>query len=196
MNSIHTLFKGTSYWVIAILVLLLCSCSSDAEFNGVVCDNHFDILTVLDEQQEAIDERGWTGKKIIIVGEQIDTVYLNTPGFIENFNVLREFDIDQPNLIGRYNCTDSTDGEYLIQNFRATDDRLQVRHLYLRSKGDEHEEIGGVKYVGSPMASIEKSFTWNIPEKRVSLDIEYINLFGTHHNYQIQLIWPAESSKN
>ena len=171
--------------------LLLSSCSPGEGEEAGICDSHFDIHFHLDEWEERFSQRDVSGIKVIIANGETDSLNLSATQLIENFSALREFDIDQPNLIGRYRCVDSVANGRKLEIYTAMDDRLSVRKVEIE-KEEELIKVRGAKYIGSVIASIEKSFEWNLLENEVVLEIQYKNMFGKKHEYWIKLFWEAE----
>ncbi|GEM_PF-3445980 len=173
--------------LLTVIALLLVACSPGEDFEP--CEEHFDLAAWVEDETARIKAGDVVAMKVIATGESetADTVELSAEELIRYFEDLDEYNIDLPNLIGRYSCEEKILDDGLLQwNFQAREDRLSVRNFVVtKDEAGEVTKLSAVKKVGSFMASMEKNFEWRSETNSLVIHVDYSSLFGTDKIYMI-----------
>lgn len=178
--------------VFSIVLLLMVGCSPSEPSAKDYCDDHYEILSLLEDFSNSINENQPRAYKIIESNGVVDSVMVNPSDLISSIESLENFDIALPNLMGRYRCYEEVDENgQRIEVFEALEDDLSIQRLFV-AYGDEPGQIkfvGGHKRVGSVLAAIDEHFKWLIEENALEIHIDYQNLFGRESTYHIFFKW-------
>ncbi|TVR90031.1 MAG: hypothetical protein EA411_00940 [Saprospirales bacterium] len=180
-------FTIPGFSLLGVIALFLIACSPGEDFEP--CEEHFDLAAWVEKETAHIKAGDIMAMKVIATGESgtADTVELSPAELVRYIEDLDEYNIDLPNLIGRYSCEEKTLDDGLLQwDFHAREDRLSVRHFVVtKDKSGEVTKLSAVKKVGSFMASMEKNFEWKSETKTLVIHVDYSSLFGTDKIYTI-----------
>lgn len=162
---------------------------------GVVsdaCEEHFDLQNIINAEIQRVERDISQGIKIIKAGEHRDTIELSREYLIGYIRDLSEFDINLPNLLGRYSCDYSVSEETAKKELRtyiAVDERLPVREFRVEfvENGEGLFNIYASKEVGSILATVEKSLYWSPGNSFFEIEVEYFNIFGRTRNYLVRI---------
>lgn len=171
-------------------VLIFLGCKGGGLANA--CEQHFDLQNLITNEIQHILEEFEEAVKIIEAGDHRDSVQLSRENLVDYLEDLSEFNIDLPNLLGRYSCeqVDSDEIDFgQIETYIAGDKRLSIREFKVTYGIDEMatRHVQAQKEVGSVLATVGKTLNWDIGSHFFEIEVEYYNIFGRTRNYLIRI---------
>jgi len=188
MNKVYRL----PFLFLSLILSLLIACSPNDHQHTNTCEQHPEIRTIIDNYLSLLKSGDFQGEKSVSSNGKIEMLQLNGEEMADAYSILIDLDIDLPNLIGRYACEISSDGEERSENYFALDSQLTTRSLDLTYRGDDLIFLEGKRKVGSVLARIRQHLKWDVQTGQLSVQVDYRNLFGREYYYEIDFI-PGDS---
>lgn len=164
------------------------ACSSGVQQYADSCEKHPQLRVHIDKYLSQIERKGFEGKKTVSSDDKVETVDMTADELIDSYSILFDVDIDLPNLIGKYGCNSIIKEERRIESFFALDSKLTIRHLELTYKDEDLIFLAGNRKVGSVLARIDQNLEWDINSGKLTIQVDYRNLFGREYFYEIDFI--------